>query len=290
MQVQIMPRRACRATGAISIRIRAPAAASNRVGAFLAGCVVMLWTHPAASQDAPGQFDPARLTVSETLNFLSTATSNAMSAKPGQKSKNAYIAETSFAYTFTDWYQLTLALPTSLSGVTGIVPGNRSETLSWNGVTVRNLFITPGADKRDVFYGLSVQFAYTPQNAALPALANTNTQFSAGLTPIIGFHHGGYELILSPTMAFGFGSGAMTALAPAARLTRKITETFDVGVEYASALGQIGSIAPSSQQAHIVYGITDFKVGAFDVNLGVGYGLTTSSHGLAMKFGISHGF
>ena len=91
-------------------------------------------------------------------------------------------------------------------------------------------------------------------------------------------------------MAFGFGSGAMTALAPAARLTRKVTETFDVGVEYASTLGQIGSIAPSNQQAHIVYGITDFKVGTFDVNLGVGYGLTTSSHGLAMKLGVSHGF
>jgi hypothetical protein len=78
--------------------------------------------------------------------------------------------------------------------------------------------------------------------------------------------------------------------APAARLTRKITETFDVGVEYASTLGQIESIAPSSQQAHVVYGVTDFKVGAFDVNLGAGYGLTTSSHGLALKLGVSHGF
>jgi len=257
---------------------------------LLAVCVVMLWPRPSAAQDAVGWFDPARLTVSETLNVLSTTTSNAMSAKPGQKSRNAYVAETSFAYTFTDWYQLTLAIPASLSGVTGVIPGNRGETLSWNGVTVRNLFITPGADKRDVFYGLSVQFAYTPQNAALPALANTNTQFSAGLTPIIGFHRDRYELILSPTVAFGFGSGAMTALAPAARLTRKISETSDVGIEYASTLGQIGSIAPSSQQAHIVYGITDFKVGAFDVNLGAGYGLTTSSHGLALKFGLSHGF
>lgn len=183
-----------------------------------------------------------------------------------------------------------MAVPVSLSGIAGVVPYHQGETLSWNGVTIRNLFITPEADKRDVFYGVSVQFAYTPQNAAFPALANTNTQFSAGLTPIIGFHHDGYELILSPTLAFGLGSGAMTALAPAARLTRKITDTFDVGIEYASTLGQIGSIAPSSQQAHVVYGITDFKLGAFDVNLGVGYGLTTSSNGLAMKLGVSHGF
>jgi hypothetical protein len=250
----------------------------------------MLWTQPARSQEAQSLFDPARLTVTQSLNFLNTATPNAMSATAGQTSKHAYISETAFAYTFTDWYQLTLVVPVSLSGVTGVIPDNRGETLSWNGLTVRNLFITPGADKRDVFYGFSVQFAYTPQNAALPALANTNTQFSAGLSPIIGFHHDGYELILSPTVAFGFGSGAMTALAPSARLTRKITETFDIGIEYASTLGQIASIAPSSQQAHIVYGVTDFKVGSFDVNLGIGYGLTKSSNGLAMKLGIGHGF
>lgn len=250
----------------------------------------MLRPRTAASQDAQSPFDPTRLTVTQTFNFLNTTTANSMSATAGQTSKHAYTSETEFAYTFTDWYQLAIAVPASLSGVTGIVPGNSGETASWNGLTVRNLFITPGADKRDVFYGVSVQLGYTPQNAALPAIANTNTQFSAGLTPIIGFHQGAYELILSPTLAFGLGPGAVTALAPAARLTRKFTETFDVGVEYGGTLGQIGSIAPSGQQAHIVYGVTDFKLGAFNVSAGVGYGLTTSSNGLAMKLGIGHSF
>jgi hypothetical protein len=82
----------------------------------------------------------------------------------------------------------------------------------------------------------------------------------------------------------------VTALAPAARLTRKITDTFDVGVEYGGALGQITSIATTSQQAHIVYGVTDFKLGAVNVSAGIGYGLTQSSSGLAMKLGISHSF
>jgi hypothetical protein len=273
--------------------MRAQAAVSNRFGvrlAVVAACLVMLRMAPAASQDAQSLFDPARLTVSETTGFLNTTTPNATSAGSAQASKHVYTSETAFAYTFTDWYQLAIAVPVSLNGVTGIIPGNGGETFSWDGVSVRNLFITPGADKRDVFYGVSVAFAYTPQNAALPALANTNTQFSAGLSPIIGFHHDGFELILSPTLAFGLGSGAMTVVAPAARLTRKITDTFDVGVEYASTLGGIGSISALSQQAHIVYGVTDFRLGAFDVNLGIGYGLTTASNGLATKLGISHGF
>ena len=273
--------------------MRAPAATPNRVWvglAVLAVCLVIGWPRPAASEEAQSLFDPARLTVTHTLNFLNTTATNSTSAKSGQIANHAYTSETEFAYSWTDWYQLAIALPVSLSGVTGVVPGNSGETLSWNGLTVRNLFITPGADKRDVFYGVSVQFAYTPPNAALPALASTNTQFSAGLTPIIGFHQGGYELILSPTLAFGLGSGAITALAPAARLTRKFTETFDLGIEYGGSLGQIGSIAPSSQQAHIVYGVTDFKLGDFNVNLGIGYGLTASSNGLATKLAISHAF
>jgi hypothetical protein len=257
--------------------------------AVLVVCLVMAWIQPARSQDAQIMFDPARLSVSQTMGFLNATSPNATSANQGQV-KHAYTADTTFAYTFTDSYQFAIAIPVSLNDVSGIIPGNSGETVSWNGLTVRNLFITPGADQRDIFYGLSIQFGYTPQNAAIPAIASTNTQFSAGVSPIIGFHHDGYELILSPTLAFGLGSGAMTVLAPAARLTRKITETFDVGVEYASTLGGIGSISPLNQQAHIVYGITDFKLGAVDVNLGIGYGLTTSSNGLATKLGISHTF
>jgi hypothetical protein len=35
----------------------------------------------------------------------------------------------------------------------------------------------------------------------------------------------------------------------------------------AAALGQLGSVSQLSQQSHIVYGITDFKLASFDVNL-----------------------
>jgi hypothetical protein len=242
---------------------------------------------PAAGQE--NLFDPARLTVSETFSFLNTAIPNAMSARPGQLPKRVLTSETELGYAATDWDQFAIAVPVSLSG--GFTsPGSSGEMLSWNGVIARNLFIMPEAAKRDVFFGLSVQGAYTPLNAAVPALANTNSRFSIGLTPIVGFHHNGYELIVSPTVAFGFGSGAMTALAAAARLTRKINDTFDVGVEYAGTLGQIGAIAPPSQQAHIVYVVTDVKLGKFNFNVGAGYGLTKSSNGLAAKLGISRGF
>jgi len=135
-----------------------------------------------------------------------------------------------------------------------------------------------------------VQLGYMAPGAAFPALADTNTRFSLGVTPIIGFNYQSWQLILSPTIATGLGRGATTALAPSARLTRTINEGFDVGIEYAGALGQLGSISPVAQQAHIVYGVVDFKVKSFDVGLGLGYGLTSASRGIAAKISISHGF
>jgi hypothetical protein len=69
----------------------------------------------------------------------------------------------------------------------------------------------------------------------------------------------------------------VTALAPAARLTRKITENLDLGIEYGGALGSVG-----------VYGVADIKLGAVDLDVGIGYGLTAASNGLALKLGIGH--
>ena len=258
--------------------------ASDRqyVAGFFTGLALVLsWASPAAAEDlAQGWFDPNRFTIRETVNALATTTANAN----GTASKaRAYVSETEIDYRVTDWYQLALVASTSL-------PGSFGGAGSWNGALLRQTFLMPDAGARPVFVGLAVQFGYMAPGAALPALADTNTRFSVGLTPILGFNYQTWQLIVSPTVVTGTGANATTALAPAARLTRTISEGFDVGIEYASALGQLGSISPLAQQSHIVYGITDFKLASFDVNLGIGYGLTTASRGLAVKLGVSHGF
>jgi hypothetical protein len=262
--------------------LRRPALMRRCLAGFFTGLALILsWASPATAEDsAQGWFDPSRFTIRESINALSTTTTNAN----GTSSKaRAYVSETEFDYRVTDWYQLALVASTSL-------PGSFGGAGSWNGALLRQTFLMPDAGARPVFVGLAVQFGYMASGAALPALADTNTRFSFGLTPIVGFNHEAWQLILSPTVATGIGANATTALAPAARLTRTISEGFDVGIEYASALGRVGSISQPAQQSHIVYGITDFKLASFDVSLGIGYGLTTASRGLAAKIGVSHGF
>src|SRR5262245_9013699 len=91
--------------------------ASDRrhVAGFFTGLALVLsWAPPAAAEDtAQGWFDPNRFTVRETINALTTTTTNAN----GTSSKaRAYVSETEFDYRVTDWYQLALVASTSLPG------------------------------------------------------------------------------------------------------------------------------------------------------------------------------
>jgi hypothetical protein len=50
-----------------------------------------------------------------------------------------------------------------------------------------------------------------------------------------------------------------------------------VGLEYYTDLGPLQNWSPFNEQQHDIYAVVDFKIGRFDVNAGVGYGLTAGS-------------
>ena len=52
---------------------------------------------------------------------------------------------------------------------------------------------------------------------------------------------------------------------------------------YYGDLGQIGDFPSLNQQSHQLYAVTDFKLGKFDIDLGIGYGLTPGSDRLLVK-------
>ena len=79
------------------------------------------------------------------------------------------------------------------------------------------------------------------------------------------------------------GLSAPAIFAPAARVARKLSDTLSVGVEYYTDLGPLENFLPFNEQQHNIYAVVDFKVGRFDVNAGVGYGLTPGSDRLMAK-------
>ena len=70
---------------------------------------------------------------------------------------------------------------------------------------------------------------------------------------------------------------------------RSAPETY-VGLEYYADFGEIGNFARLQDQQHTLFAVTDFKLGVFDVDFGVGYGLTPASDRWVVKTIIGYAF
>jgi len=102
--------------------------------------------------------------------------------------------------------------------------------------------------------------------------------------------NGDWEFIINPIVDVGFGALGEADFLPAARLARNLGQDRFIGVEYYTDLGKIGDFPSFEQQQHQLFGVTDFKLGAFDIELGLGYGLTSGSDRLIAKAIIGYDF
>ena len=172
-----------------------------------------------------------------------------------------------WAYGITDWWEMGFYTPFAV---------DQNLTPYSNAAKIRQLFVIPNAAEREFFYGVNFEFSY-----AMPQFSDT--QWNMEIRPIIGWRKGDYEFILNPIVDLGFGQNGGAVFAPAARFARNLGENLAVGVEYYTDLGPLQSWLPFNEQQHNIYAVVDFKIGRFDVNAGVGYGLTPSSDRLMYK-------
>ena len=172
-----------------------------------------------------------------------------------------------WAYGITDWWEMGFYTPFAV---------DQNLTPYSNAAKIRQLFVIPNAAEREFFYGVNFEFSY-----AMPQFSDT--QWNMEIRPIIGWRKGDYEFIVNPIVDLGFGQNGGAVFAPAARFARNLGENLAVGVEYYTDLGPLQSWLPFNEQQHNIYAVVDFKIGRFDVNAGVGYGLTPSSDRLMYK-------
>lgn len=165
------------------------------------------------------------------------------------------------AYGVNEWWEMGWYAPFAV---------DQSGRFFSDGAKFRNLFVTPDAAKREFFYGVNFELSYATPEFSL-------TKYNLEIRPIIGVRKNDYEFIVNPIVELGFGHDGEADFAPAARFARKLQENLAIGVEYYTDLGPIGNFLPLSEQQHNIYGVVDFKVGRFDVDFGIGYGLTGGS-------------
>ena len=171
------------------------------------------------------------------------------------------------AYGITDWWEMGFYAPFAV---------DQNGTFYSNAAKLRELFVTPNAAQREFFYGANFEFSY-----AMPQFVQT--KWNLEVRPIIGFRRGDYEFIINPIVDAGFGQNRETIFAPCARFARKLSETLSIGLEYYTGLGPVDNILPFDEEQHNIYGVVDFKVGRFDVNAGIGFGLTRASDPVMAK-------
>jgi hypothetical protein len=237
---------------------------------MLAGALWMALGQPAKAVDeiqvynagiaAPGQF-----TIQQHLNYIGSGLKDPP-FPGGLVSHHSINGTPEFAYGVTDWWEVGLYLPFAIQD---------RQFLS-NSFKLRTLFVSPNAEQRNFFYGVNFEFSNTTPKFS-------QARFGLEIRPIIGIRNADYEFIVNPIVDVGFGNNGEADFTPAARLARKLGPDLFVGLEYYADFGEIGNFLKPADQQHTLFAVTDFKLGIFDVNFGVGYGLTPGSDRFVVK-------
>jgi hypothetical protein len=220
-----------------------------------------------ASIAAIGQF-----TVQQHLNYVPLGVKEPP-FPGGLTSDNSVNGTPEFAYGVTDWWEVGLYLPFAI----------KDQQFLSDSFKLRTLFVTPHAEQRDFFYGVNFEFSNTTPKFS-------QSRFALEVRPIIGVRNAEYEFIVNPIMDFSFGRDGEADFTPAARVARKLAPDTFIGLEYYADFGAIGSFPGFADQQHNLFAVTDFKVGVFDVDFGVGYGLTPASDRWVVKTIIGYAF
>src|SRR6266436_2255343 len=148
---------------------------------------------------------------------------------------------------------------------------------------LRTLFVSSNAEQRNFFYGVNFEFSNSTPKFS-------QTRFGLEIRPIIGIRNADYEFIVNPIVDIGFGKNGEADFTPAARLVRRLGPDLFVGLEYYADFGEIGNFLKPADQQHTLFAVTDFKLGVFGVNFGVGYGLTPASDRFVIKTIVGYAF
>ena len=247
------------------------------LGRFSGVALLLVLTQPARAVDeiqvynagiaAPGQF-----TIQQHLNYIALGQKDP--PFPGGFASDGSLNGTpEFAYGVTDWWEVGLYLPFAVQD---------RQFLS-DSFKLRTLFVSPNAEQRNFFYGVNFEFSH-----AMPKFSQT--RFGMEIRPIIGVRQGAWEFIVNPIVDIGFGKNGEADFTPAARVARKLSPDLSIGLEHYADLGEIGNFKKLNDQQHTLFAVTDFKLGAFGVNFGVGYGLTPASDRWVIKTIVGYAF
>jgi hypothetical protein len=187
-------------------------------------------------------------------------------------SDRSYNGVAEWAYGVTPWFEQGLYLP-----VYSVSKG-RGSTL--DGFKLRELFVRPNADMHKFFYGINFEFSYN-------ARYWESRRFTSEMRPIIGLHLHQWDLIVNPIFDTQWNGIDNLEFVPAERVAYNINPKWAAAIEEYSAYGPVQKFDPLTDQYHGLWAVFDHTSKALNIEVGVGFGLTSGTDKVTLKLMLS---
>ena len=185
--------------------------------------------------------------------------------------QNALHETLEITHGFTPWFEM------ALYTLTSIQPGLDWE---WVGNHIRPRVRIPESWDWPVGLSFSVEFGYQQRRFS------TDT-WTVEFRPIIDKKWGPWYLAFNPAFGLslrGEGAGQGLDFNPALKISYDVTRKLAAGIEYYGALGPVRGLDPFSQQQQQLFPAIDLNLSPdWEVNFGVGFGLTEATDRLIVK-------
>jgi hypothetical protein len=177
-----------------------------------------------------------------------------------------------WAYGVAHWFEVGLYLPLY----------SRDKKTGWgiDGAKLRLLFAVPHADDRTFFYGSNFEFSYNAKRWDA-------RRFTSEIRPIVGWHLKPVDIIINPILDTAYDGIKNIDFAPATRVAYNFSQVWAAAVEEYDDFGPLRKFNPAGEQAHELYGVVDHSGKAWDLEAGIGFGLTRSSDRVVLKLMLS---
>jgi hypothetical protein len=156
---------------------------------------------------------------------------------------------------------------------------NADGSFDYAGTKLRTKLVTPPGWHDHVRLGVNIELSLLPERY-------DPGRWGGEIRPIVAWENYRWLFAVNPIIGLPLGSDASEgpSFEPAAMAKVKIEKVAAFGVEYYASLGPIAGFEPISTQAHYLYEVVDLlAVQHFELNAGVGEGLTRGSNGFVAK-------
>ena len=175
---------------------------------------------------------------------------------------------TEWALGVTRWFEAGLYLPLY----------THDKNLGWgvDGFKLRALFAVPNADDRTFFYGANFEFS-------INARRWDEKRFTSEVRPIIGWHLKPWDIIVNPIVDTSYDGLGNFEFVPAARVAYNFPSGWTLAAEEYDDFGPLHRFVPGAEQAHQLYAVVDRTWKDWDIEAGIGVGMTDASDRLTLK-------